>query len=31
MCKLSNLQASEKEVRFCFGMSKMTVKDEIGS
>ena len=22
---------SEKEVRFCFGMSKMTVKDEIGN
>lgn len=31
MCKSSNLQASEKEVRFCFGMSKMTVKDEIGN
>jgi len=25
----SDLQLSEKEARFCFGMSKMTVKDEV--
>ena len=30
-CKHSNLKFSEKEIRFCFAMSKMTVKDEIGN
>ena len=30
-CKQSNLRFTEKEVRFCFAMSKMTVKDEIGN
>lgn len=25
------MKFSEKEVRFCFAMSKMTVKDEIGN
>jgi len=26
----SGLQMSDKEARYCFGMSKMTVKDEVG-
>ena len=29
--KDSNLDISEKEARYCFGMSKMTIKDEISN
>ena len=29
MCRHSNLQLSDKEVKLCYGMSKMTIKDEV--
>ena len=28
-CKESEIELTDKEARFCFGMSKMTVKDEV--
>ena len=28
--RTSDVRLSEKESRFCFGMSKMTVRDEVG-
>lgn len=31
VCKYSKVQLSEKETRFAFGMSKMTVRDEVGN
>ena len=31
MCEESKVELSVKEVRFSFGMSKMTVRDEIGN
>lgn len=31
LTRTPGLQLSDKEARFCFGMSKMTVKDEVGN
>jgi len=31
MTKIPAISLSDKEARFCFGMSKMTVKDEVGN
>jgi len=29
VCRLSDLNLTEKEAKFCYGMSKMTVRDEV--
>jgi hypothetical protein len=29
LCRIPDINLSEKEAKFCFGMSKMTVKDEV--
>ena len=29
VCRLSDLKMSDKTARFCFGMCKMTIKDEV--
>ena len=31
LTRTPGLQLTEKEARFCFGMSKMTVRDEVGN